>query len=117
VNKRSSIPFSGIGAAGIARAILIVFFLSCVACKKKEAPPVAPGPAGTYQVVFNSYDKDKKISVIKAVRDNTGIGLAEAKALVENPPFTLKKGLAETEARSLAKTLEASGVTVTVTKE
>lgn len=102
----------------MARAILLLFLLTGVACKKQNAPVVAIGSgSGTYHVVFTSYDKDKKISVIKAVRDNTGFGLAEAKALVENPPFTLKKGLAETEARSLAKTLEASGVTVTVAKE
>lgn len=115
MRKSSSIPIFGIDATAIARAILIVFLLSCVACKKQNA--VATGSGGTYQVVLNSYDKDRKITVIKAVRDNTGIGLSEAKALVENPPFTLKKGLTETDARSLAKTLEESGVTVTVTKE
>lgn len=99
----------------MARAILLVFFLSCVACKKQNT--AATAPAGTYQVVLNSYDKDRKITVVKAVRDNTGIGLSEAKALVENTPTTLKKGLTEGEARELAKTLEASGLTVTVTKE
>lgn len=116
MRKRSSTPVLGIGAAKIARAILIVFFLSCVACQKKNTH--APGAgSGTYQVVLQSYEKDRKITVVKAVRDNTGMGLSEAKALVESAPVTLKKGLTESEARSLAKTLEASGITVTVSKE
>jgi large subunit ribosomal protein L7/L12 len=114
VRKSSSIPVFGIDAAAIARAILIVSLLLCVACKKQNADATG---SGTYQVVLNSYDKDRKITVVKAVRDNTGLGLSEAKALVENTPATLKKGLTETEARSLAKTLEASGLSVTVTKE
>jgi large subunit ribosomal protein L7/L12 len=115
LRKRSSIPVFGIGAAALARAVLLVLFLSSVACKKQNA--AATGPAGTYQVVLKSYDKDRKITVVKAVRDNTGFGLSEAKALVENAPVTLKKGLTEAEARELAKTLEASGLTVTVNKE
>ena len=114
VSKRSSIPVLGIDAAAIGRSILVIFFLSCVACQKQKTDATG---AGTYQVVLNSYDKDRKITVVKAVRDNTGMGLSEAKALVENTPATLKKGLTETEARSLAKTLEASGLTITVAKE
>jgi large subunit ribosomal protein L7/L12 len=115
LRKRSSIPVFGIGAAPLAHAIVLGLFLSSVACKKQN--PATTSPAGTYQVVLKSYDKERKITVVKAVRDNTGIGLSEAKALVENAPVTLRKGLTEAEARELAKTLEASGLTVTVTKE
>ena len=68
-------------------------------------------------MVISSYDKDRKIRIVKAVRDNTGVGLAEAKTFVESVPSTVKKGLTEQEARSLAQKLEAAGATTKVSKQ
>jgi len=68
------------------RAILAVFFLlSMFGCQKQNA---GGSGSGTYQVVVSSYDTDRKITAVKAVRDNAGIGLAEAKALKQDAAST-----------------------------
>ena len=54
----------------------------------------------------------KKIAVIKEVRTITGLGLKEAKDLVEGAPKPLKSGVAKTEAEEMKKTLEAAGAKV-----
>ena len=53
-----------------------------------------------------------KINVIKVVREATGLGLKEAKDLVDGAPSTVKEGLAKDEAESLKKTLEEAGAEV-----
>jgi len=55
-----------------------------------------------------------KINVIKAVREITGLGLGEAKALVEGAPKVLKEGLNKTEAQDIEKKLKEAGATVTL---
>ena len=55
---------------------------------------------------------EKKIQVIKVVREATGLGLAEAKALVDGAPKPVKQGLPKDEAESLKKKLEEQGATV-----
>lgn len=55
-----------------------------------------------------------KINVIKAVREITGLGLKEAKDLVEGAPKPVKEGIAKPEAEELKKKLEAAGATVTL---
>ncbi len=55
---------------------------------------------------------DKKINVIKEVRAITGLGLKEAKELVEGAPKPVKEGVAKDEAEELKKKLEAAGATV-----
>lgn len=55
---------------------------------------------------------DKKINVIKVVRAATGLGLKEAKDLVDGAPKTLKEGLSKEDAAKLKKELEESGATV-----
>ena len=55
-----------------------------------------------------------KIAVIKIVREITGLGLAEAKALVDGAPSVLKEGLPKAEAESLKKTIEESGAEVEI---
>jgi len=55
---------------------------------------------------------DKKIEVIKAVREITGLGLKEAKDLVEGAPKPVKEGVAKDEAEELQKKLEAAGAKV-----
>ncbi|MBC8404520.1 MAG: 50S ribosomal protein L7/L12 [Planctomycetes bacterium] len=55
---------------------------------------------------------EKKINVIKAVRAITGLGLKEAKALVESAPAPIKEGVSKDEAETLQKQLEEAGATV-----
>src|ERR1041384_6299127 len=57
-------------------------------------------------------DGGKKINVIKEVRAITGLGLTEAKALVEGAPKAVKEGVAKAEAEELKKKLEEAGATV-----
>jgi len=55
---------------------------------------------------------DNKVAVIKAVRGATGLGLKEAKDMVESAPTTLKEGVAKGEAEELKKALEEAGASV-----
>ena len=55
---------------------------------------------------------DRKIEVIKIVREKTGLGLAEAKALVDGAPKAVKEGLPKAEAEAVMKALQDAGATV-----
>ena len=86
-----------------------------------EAAPVAAAPAGgaaapaeekSEFTVFLASGGDKKINVIKEVRSFTGLGLKEAKDLVEAAPKELKSGVAKKEADEIKKKLEAAGAKV-----
>ena len=55
---------------------------------------------------------DKKLNVIKVVREITGLGLKDAKDLVESAPKEIKKGVSKDEAESIKKSLEDAGATV-----
>ena len=57
---------------------------------------------------------DSKINVIKAVKNATGLGLADAKALVDGAPKAIKENVAKAEAEELKKQLEEAGATVTL---
>ncbi len=78
----------------------------------------AGAPAGeaveekdSFDVVLTSYG-EKKINVIKEVRSMTGLGLKEAKDLVEGAPKTVKEAVSKDEAEELKKKLEGAGATV-----
>lgn len=86
------------------------------------AAPAAAAPAAgeavaeeksAFDVVLTSFG-DKKIQVIKAVRELTSLGLKEAKELVESVPKPVKEGIAKDEAEAAKKTLEEAGGTVEV---
>ena len=83
------------------------------------AAPAAGGAAAPaaeekteFDVVLTGFDAAAKIKVIKAVREVTGLGLAEAKAAVEGTPKTLKEAVSKDEAEELKKKLEESGAKV-----
>ena len=65
-----------------------------------------------FDVVLASFDAAAKIKVIKAVREITGLGLAEAKKAVEETPTTLKEALSKDDAETMKKDLEAVGAKV-----
>ena len=84
------------------------------------AVAVAAGPAAAaaeeqseFNVELTSFGANK-VAVIKAVREITGLGLKEAKDLVEGAPSNLKEGVSKEEAEELKKKLEETGATVTV---
>ena len=81
---------------------------------------VAAGPAAPaaeekteFDVVLKSFGA-KKLDVIKAVREITGLGLKEAKEMVEGAPKTVKEGVSKDEAESVKKALEEAGAEVEV---
>ena len=83
------------------------------------AAPAAGGAAAPaaeekteFDVVLASFDAAAKIKVIKAVREITGLGLAEAKGMVEGAPKTLKEAVGKDEAEELKKKLEEAGAKV-----
>ena len=82
------------------------------------APAAVAGDAGAAAVEQDEFDVvlagfgDKKVGVIKAVRGITGLGLKEAKDMVESAPTTVKEGASKTEAEDLKKQLEEAGATV-----
>ena len=84
------------------------------------AAPAANGPAEAavekteFDVVLTGFDAAAKIKVIKAVREITGLGLAEAKGAVEGAPKTLKEAVSKDEAEELKKKLEEAGGKVEV---
>ena len=82
------------------------------------AAPAAAGPAAAaaeekdeFDVVLASFG-EKKVAVIKAVREATGLGLKEAKDLVESAPAPIKEGVNKAEAEELKKKLEEAGATI-----
>jgi large subunit ribosomal protein L7/L12 len=82
------------------------------------AAPAAGGDAGgaaeeksEFDVVMTSFG-DNKISAIKAVRAITGLGLKEAKEMVESTPATVKEGASKDDAEETKKQLEEAGATV-----
>ena len=81
------------------------------------ADPVADAPAAEEQTEFTvtlAVIGEKKINVIKEVRAITGLGLKEAKDLVEAAPKEVKEGVSKDEATKLKEQLEAAGATVEV---
>ena len=75
------------------------------------APAEVEAPKSTFDVVLKAAG-DKKIQVIKVVRTHTGLGLKEAKDLVDGAPKTLKENLDKAEAEKIKKELEEQGATV-----
>ena len=88
------------------------------------APVAAAAPAGggaaaakveektEFTVVMTAVDPAKKVNVIKVVREITGLGLKEAKDLVEGAPQTVKDGVAKADAEAMKKKLEEGGAKV-----
>lgn len=75
-------------------------------------PAVAAAEEKTSWDVVLSNGGEQKINVIKIIKEATGLGLKEAKDLVEGAPKEVKKGMKKEEAEELKKTLEAAGAVV-----
>ena len=94
-----------------------------VSAAAAAAPAAAAGPAAAaaapveekteFTVVLESAG-DKKINVIKAVREVTSLGLKEAKDMVEGAPQTVKEGVSKEEAEKIKKAFEEAGAKVSI---
>ena len=91
----------GVSAAAVAAAPVAVAAEAGVAAEEKTE----------FNVMINSFG-DKKVAVIKAVRGITGLGLKEAKDLVESAPAAVKEGVSKAEADDMQKQLEEAGASV-----
>jgi large subunit ribosomal protein L7/L12 len=81
------------------------------------AAAVAEKPAEKTEftpVLEGGYDAAKKIGIIKVIREITGLGLKEAKDLVEGAPKPVKENIAKDEAETIKKKLEEAGAKVTI---
>ncbi len=93
------------------------FGVSAAAVAAVAAPAAGGGEAAAaeekteFDVVLSSFG-DNKVSVIKAVRAITGLGLKEAKELVEGVPSAVKEGISKDEAEEIKKQLEEAGASV-----
>ena len=103
-------------AAELAKALEEKWGVSAAAAVAVAGPAAAAaGPAAEEQSEFDvilTGDGGKKINVIKEVRAITGLGLGEAKALVEGAPKAVKEGVNKDEAEKIKKQIEDAGGTV-----
>jgi len=105
-------------AAELAKALEEAWGVSAAAAVAVAAVPGGAGgdaPAAEEQTEFDvilTGDGGKKIQVIKEVRAITGLGLTEAKALVESAPKAVKEGVNKAEAEEIKKKIEEAGGTV-----
>jgi len=93
------------------------FGVSAAAAVAVAAPAAAAGPAveekTEFDVVMTSFGANK-VNVIKVIRELTGLGLKEAKDLVEGVPSTVKEAISKADADSIKKKLEEAGATVEI---
>ena len=103
--------------ADLVKAIEEKYGVSAVAAAAPAAGGAAAGAAAEEKTSFNVVLKeagDQKIKVIKVVRDATGLGLKEAKDLVDGAPKTIKEGASKEEAEAIKAKLEEVGAKVTL---
>ncbi|MDP2131187.1 50S ribosomal protein L7/L12 [Altererythrobacter sp. H2] len=102
-------------AADLAKALEEAWGVSAAAAVAVAAGPAAAAEAVEEQTEFDvilTGDGGKKIQVIKEVRAITGLGLTEAKTLVESAPKAIKEGVNKAEAEDIKGKIEAAGGTV-----
>jgi|SRR5689334_6493184 large subunit ribosomal protein L7/L12 len=89
--------------------------VAMVAAGGAAAAAAAPAEEKTeFTVILKEYPADKKVGVIKVVRELTGLGLKEAKDLVEGVPGTVKEGVNKADSDNMKKKLEEAGAKVEI---
>jgi large subunit ribosomal protein L7/L12 len=102
-------------AAELSKMLEEKWGVSAAAAVAVAGPAAAAAPAAEEQTEFDvilTGDGGNKINVIKEVRAITGLGLGEAKALVESAPKAVKEAASKAEAEEIKKKIEAAGGTV-----
>ena len=103
--------------ADLVKALEEEFGVSAAPVAVAAAPGAAAAPAAEEKTEFDVILKafgEKKLDVIKAVRGITGLGLKEAKEMVEGAPKTVKEGVSKEEADKIAEELKAAGAEVEI---
>ena len=97
------------------------FGVSAAAPVAVAAVAAGPAPAAAaaeeqteFNVILKAFDESKKIAVIKEVRAVTGLGLKEAKELVEGAPKPLKEGISKEDAAKIKEQVSAAGGTIEI---
>ncbi|MEB3255609.1 MAG: 50S ribosomal protein L7/L12 [Synechococcaceae cyanobacterium] len=107
-------------ASGLVKQIEEAFGVSAAASAGvvMAAAPAAAAEAAEekteFDVILDGFEDSAKIKVLKAVREATGLGLGEAKALVEAAPKAVKEGIAKADAEALKKAIEEAGGKVSI---
>ncbi len=121
ITKENVISFienmSVLELSGLVKELETKFGVSAAAPMAAAAGPAAAGPAAEAKTEFNVMlmaAGDKKIEVIKEVRAITGLGLKEAKDLVEGAPKAVKEGVSKADSEEMKKKLEAVGAKVEI---
>ena len=102
-------------AAELSKLLEEKWGVSAAAAVAVAGPAAAAAPAAEEQTEFDvilTGDGGNKIAVIKEVRAITGLGLTEAKTLVESAPKAIKEGISKAEAEDIKKKLEEAGAKV-----
>lgn len=105
-------------ASELVKAIEETFNVSAAAPTAAAAAPTAAAAvveeATEFDVVVESVPADKKIAIIKIVKEKKAIGLGEAKTMVESAPFTIAEKLNKADATALKDELSGAGASVTL---
>ena len=108
-------------ASELVKQIEEAFGVSAAASAGVVVAAAAPGAAAEaveekteFDVILDSFDAAAKIKVLKAVREATGLGLGEAKTLVESAPCAVKEGVSKADAEAMKKAIEEAGGKVTL---
>ncbi len=108
-------------ASELVKQIEEAFGVSAAASAGVVVAAAAPGGGAEaaeeqteFDVILDSFDAAAKIKVLKAVREATGLGLGEAKALVEAAPKAVKEGISKDDAEALKKSIEEVGGKVSI---
>src|SRR6186713_797640 len=88
--------------------------VAAVAAAAGAAPAAAVEEQTEFAVTLAEYPADKKVGVIKVIRELTGLGLKEAKDLVEGAPALVKEGVSKADVETMKKKLEDAGAKVEV---
>src|SRR5215468_5329420 len=100
---------------GVSAAAPVAFVGGAAGAAAGGGAAAAPAEEQTeFTVTLKEYPADKKVTVIKVIREITGLGLKEAKDLVEGAPSTVKEGVAKADVEVMKKKLEEAGAKVEV---
>ena len=106
-------------AAELSKLLEEKWGVSAAAPAAAAAAPAAAAAAPVeeqteFTVILKEYPADKKVGVIKVIRELTGLGLKEAKDLVEGAPSTVKEGVNKADSETMKKKLEDGGAKVEI---
>jgi len=108
-------------AAELVKEIETVFGVDTSISVASSGPVLAVAPVAevveektSFDVLLNEVPADKKIAILKIVRNVTGLGLKESKEIVDNVPKILKEGVTKEESESIKKEIEAAGGKVVI---